>query len=87
MQLPEAYRSLPRPSSLIKPSHPPTGVFAPAFLPDIDVLQLIQFYANSYIINLPRFCQVDYLFFCMTIITSHLLASSFISSKYEEIAY
>jgi hypothetical protein len=30
MHLPQAYRSLPRPSSLIKPSHPPTGVFAPA---------------------------------------------------------
>src|ERR671917_198421 len=29
MHLPQAYRSLPRPSSLIKPSHPPTGVFAP----------------------------------------------------------
>jgi hypothetical protein len=29
MHLPQAYRSLPRPSSLIKPSHPPIGVFAP----------------------------------------------------------
>jgi hypothetical protein len=29
MHLLQAYRSLPRPSSLIKPSHPPTGVFAP----------------------------------------------------------
>jgi len=28
MHLPQAYRSLPRPSSLIKPSHSPTGVFA-----------------------------------------------------------
>ena len=28
MHLPRAYRSLPRPSSLTKPSHPPTGVFA-----------------------------------------------------------
>jgi len=36
---------------------------------------------------LPRFCQVDDLFFCMTIITSYSLASSFISSMYEEIAY
>jgi hypothetical protein len=87
MHLLQAYRSLPRPSSLIKPSHPPTGVFAPAFLLEFDVLQLIQFYGNSYIINLPRFCQVDHLFFCMTIITSHVLASSFISSIYEEIAY
>ena len=32
MHLPQAYRSLPRPSSLSKPSHPPTGVVAPAFL-------------------------------------------------------
>ncbi len=31
MHLPQAYRSLPRPSSLSKPSHPPTGVVAPAF--------------------------------------------------------
>ena len=30
MHLPQAYRSLPRPSSLSKPSHPPTGVVAPA---------------------------------------------------------
>jgi hypothetical protein len=29
VHLPQAYRSLPRPSSLIKPSHPPIGVFAP----------------------------------------------------------
>jgi hypothetical protein len=29
MHLPQAYHSLPRPSSLIKPSHPPIGVFAP----------------------------------------------------------
>ena len=28
MLLPSAYRSLPRPSSLLKPSHPPSGVFA-----------------------------------------------------------
>ena len=31
MHLLQAYRSLPRPSSLIKPSHPPTGVFAPVY--------------------------------------------------------
>jgi hypothetical protein len=29
VHLPQAYRRLPRPSSLIKPSHPPIGVFAP----------------------------------------------------------
>jgi hypothetical protein len=28
MHFPQAYRSLPRPSSLTKPSHSPTGVFA-----------------------------------------------------------
>jgi hypothetical protein len=28
MRLPEAYRSLPRPSSSLKPSHPPDGVSA-----------------------------------------------------------
>ena len=28
MHFPRAYRSLPRPSSLTKPSHSPTGVFA-----------------------------------------------------------
>ena len=32
MLLPSAYRSLPRPSSLLKPSHPPSGVFAPVTL-------------------------------------------------------
>jgi hypothetical protein len=52
-----------------------------------DVLQLIQFYGISHMINLPHFLSVDFLFFCMTIMTSHLLASSFISSKHEEIAY
>lgn len=57
MHLLQAYRSLPRPSSLIKPSHPPTGVFAPALLLEFDLFQLIQFYGNSYMINLPRFCQ------------------------------
>jgi hypothetical protein len=40
MHLPQAYRSLPRPSSLIKPSHPPTGVFAPVcILPMITCLK------------------------------------------------
>src|SRR5579875_2831759 len=29
LRLPEAYRSLPRPSSSPKPSHPPDGVVAP----------------------------------------------------------
>ena len=33
------------------------------------------------------FLSVDFLFFCMTIITSHVLVSSFISSNDEEIAY
>ena len=28
LRLPRAYRSLPRPSSLLKPSNPPTGVYA-----------------------------------------------------------
>lgn len=28
VRLPRAYRSLPRPSSLLKPSNPPTGVYA-----------------------------------------------------------
>ena len=32
MRLPSAYRSLPRPSSLLEPSHPPSGVLAPAAL-------------------------------------------------------
>ena len=32
MLLPRAYRSLPRPSSLLKPSHSPSGVFAPVTL-------------------------------------------------------
>ena len=31
LHLPWAYRSLPRPSSLLKPSHPPTGVSTPAY--------------------------------------------------------
>lgn len=30
VRLPRAYRSLPRPSSLLKPSNPPIGVFTPA---------------------------------------------------------
>ena len=41
MHLPQAYRSLPRPSSLIKPSHPPTGVFAP-----VPVQQLLFFFQS-----------------------------------------
>ena len=32
MRLPEAYRSLPRPSSSLKPSHPPDGVGVPDLL-------------------------------------------------------
>ena len=32
MLLPSAYRSVPRPSSLLKPSHPPSDVFAPVTL-------------------------------------------------------
>ena len=31
VRLPQAYRSLPRPSSLLKPSNPPIGVFTPVF--------------------------------------------------------
>ena len=31
VRLPRAYRSLPRPSSLLKPSNPLTGVFTPAY--------------------------------------------------------
>lgn len=38
-------------------------------------------------INLPHFSVSGFLFFCMTIITSHVLVSSFISSNNEEIAY
>ena len=60
MHLPQAYRSLPRPSSLIKPSHPPTGVFAPALLPDVHVLQFILSYGISHMINLPHFLSVDF---------------------------
>ena len=45
MHLPQAYRSLPRPSSLIKPSHPPTGVFAPV------PVQLLFFF--TYLPNCP----------------------------------
>lgn len=35
VHLPRAYRSLPRPSSLLKPSNPPIAVFAPACQPHI----------------------------------------------------
>jgi hypothetical protein len=45
MHLPQAYRSLPRPSSLIKPSHPPTGVFAPVFA-SIYYSKALKLYAN-----------------------------------------
>ena len=38
VHLPRAYRSLPRPSSLLKPSNPPTAVFAPAYQPHITRL-------------------------------------------------
>ena len=31
VHLPRAYRSLPRPSSLLKPSNPPIAVFTPAY--------------------------------------------------------
>ena len=31
VRLPRAYRSLPRPSSLLKPSNPPIGVFTPVY--------------------------------------------------------
>ncbi len=31
VHLPRAYRSLPRPSSLLKPSNPPIGVYTPAY--------------------------------------------------------
>ena len=51
MHLPQAYRSLPRPSSLTKPSHPPTGVFAPiilqGFLTSRKVLVVSQHYNTS----------------------------------------
>jgi hypothetical protein len=50
MHLPQAYRSLPRPSSLIKPSHPPIGVFAPVFASIIGNSHLLsnalKLYAN-----------------------------------------
>ncbi len=35
MRLPRAYRSLPRPSSLLKPSNPPIGVITPALFSPI----------------------------------------------------
>jgi hypothetical protein len=43
MHFPRAYRSLPRPSSLTKPSHSPTGVFA-----------LYQVHHFSYLLLQPR---------------------------------
>ena len=46
MHLPQAYRSLPRPSSLSKPSHPPTGVVAPAYLFFIFNTILFLFFFN-----------------------------------------
>jgi hypothetical protein len=48
MHLPQAYRSLPRPSSLIKPSHPPIGVFAPDFFASFNQLlsNALKLYAN-----------------------------------------
>jgi hypothetical protein len=55
MHLPQAYRSLPRPSSLIKPSHPPTGVFAPVQVHNPIVVVFLRFlskvlwlYANEF---------------------------------------
>ena len=47
MHLPQAYRSLPRPSSLIKPSHPPTGVFAPVFRVYSYIYEALNLYANT----------------------------------------
>ena len=43
MRLPEAYRSLPRPSSPLKPSHPPDGVVAPI---GSDTLRLARSYTR-----------------------------------------
>ncbi len=49
MHLPQAYRSLPRPSSLIKPSHPPIGVFAPVdFFLKIIKLNLVPVITTTY---------------------------------------
>jgi hypothetical protein len=47
MHLPQAYRSLPRPSSLIKPSHPPTGVFAPVSRVYSYIYEALNLYANT----------------------------------------
>jgi hypothetical protein len=55
--------------------------------------QMFMYFNSFYLTEFPIwsichiFCQWIFLFFCMTIITSHVLASSFISSIYEEIAY
>ena len=43
---PRAYRSLPRPSSLTKPSHSPTGVFALFQVHHFLLLQPRKFYVN-----------------------------------------
>ena len=49
VHLPQAYRSLPRPSSLIKPSHPPIGVFAPVdFFLKIIKLNLVPVITTTY---------------------------------------
>jgi hypothetical protein len=47
MHLTQAYRSLPRPSSLIKPSHPPIGVFAPVFQFDFLFLPTSSLFKND----------------------------------------
>ena len=56
------------------------------FLPDLMYINSFNF-TGIPIWSIATFLSVDHLFFCMTIITSHLLASSFISSNHEEIAY
>ena len=43
MHLPEAFRSLPRPSSSLKPSHPPDGVVTPI---GSDTLRLARSYTR-----------------------------------------
>lgn len=59
MHLTQAYRSLPRPSSLIKPSHPPIGVFAPA-----QVYYIVCIYIYYYSDNLLVFCPCLQFFYC-----------------------
>ena len=55
--------------------------------------QMFMYFNSFYLTEFPIwsichiFCQWIFLFFCMTIITSHELVSSFISSNNEEIAY